>query len=145
MSSGSRHEVVARGHRSIRRLLRGGMILLAVGVGVVAPGAAVADDCGAGLTAHADMTPSQRSIVLAEGQDPANFPAAPDGLRVHGGMTATQRSIALLEGKDPANVAAASAAAPALEVHAGLSPSERSIILAEGEDPANFPAVVPGC
>jgi hypothetical protein len=126
------------------------VLLVIATVGLAIPSVTLADDCSTtrGLAVHAGLSPSQRSIVLTEGQDPANFPltsATAQGLTAHAGLSPSQLSIVLLEGQDPGNIPAEFASVSGLDLLAGMSPSQHSIMLVEGRDPANFPTRASGC
>lgn len=136
------HQATAPDLRCMRRLIRDAALVLVLSASFLAPSVTAADACrlGGGMEARAGLSPTQRSIVLLEGRDPANVPAADvaDGLVAHAGLLPAQRSIVLLEGQDPANYPAV-ATTGVLEARAGLSPVQRSIVLLEGQDPGNFP------
>ena len=142
MSPASCHQAVFRGHRSLHRLTLIGSLIVTLAAGLILPSPTLAAACGAssGLEAHAGLTSTQRSIVLLEGRDPANFPVTAGRLTLHAGMSPEDRSIVLIEGRDPGNFPATVATTGGLEARAGLSPSQRSIVLLEGTDPGNFPA-----
>lgn len=149
MTAPSFHRATTRDHRRTRRLLRDAAMLLTLAVSLLAPSSTATAACtfGGTLDARAGLSPNQRSIVLLEDRDPANFPiaAAADGLIAHAGLSPTQRSIVLLEAEDPGNYPATIATTSGFEAHAGLSPSQRAIVLLEGRDPANVPATAAVC
>ncbi|HEV2126244.1 MAG TPA: hypothetical protein VGW38_26105 [Chloroflexota bacterium] len=103
MTARSYHQLFARGHRSIRRLILSAAMLATVAVGLVTPSASVAHGCATEerLAARAGLSPGQRSVVLVEGKDPAHFPVCDTTEFVP--ISQSQRSIQLIEGKDPAN------------------------------------------